>query len=122
MTTLNQRVKELNFEKIDIEDFLDTGIDNLIKLEYAFETGDIDKKRKIIATVFPDKIHIENGVLRTARINEAKRYIYLIDNDLSENKKGQNRNKSVLSCQVGMPVQISNLFLCDLRKVVGLDL
>jgi site-specific DNA recombinase len=102
MTGLNGRLQELNLEHIDIEELLETGIDNLIKLEYAYEVGDIDKKREIIAAVFPDKLHIENGVLRTPRVNEAMRYIYQLENDLPKNKKGQVKNKFGLSSQVGM--------------------
>ncbi len=30
------------------------------------------------------------------------KYIYMIDSNLGENKKGQNRNKSVLSSKVGV--------------------
>jgi site-specific DNA recombinase len=102
MTGLNGRLQELNLEHIDIEDLLETGIDNLMKLEYAYEVGDIDKKREIIAAVFPDKLHIENGILRTPRVNEAMRYIYLMESDLSKNKKGQVKNKFGLSSQVGV--------------------
>ena len=102
MTALNHRLEELNLEKIDIEELLETGIDNLMKLDYAYEMGDIDKKREIIAAVFPDKIRIENGVLRTPRVNEAMKYIYLMDSELSGKKKGQIRSHSDLSFKVGM--------------------
>jgi len=37
--------------------------------------------------VFPDKMEIENGVLRTGRVNEAIRYIYLMDSELPSKKK-----------------------------------
>lgn len=112
MTTLNGRLMELSLEKVDIEELLILGIDNLIKLEYAYEAGDIDKKREIIAAVFPDKIHIENGFIRTQRVNEAMRYIYLMESNLSENKKGQVKNKFDLSCNVGMAGCILNSLYC----------
>lgn len=35
----------------------------------------MDKKREIIAAISPDKFHIENGALRTVRINEVIRGI-----------------------------------------------
>ena len=35
-------------------------------------------------------------------VNEAVKYIYMIDSNLDHNKKGQTRNKSDLSCEVGM--------------------
>lgn len=67
--------QKLNSEKIDIEQLLQLGIENLLKLNYVYEIADIDKKRKIIASVCPDKLEIENGSLRTVRVNEVVRII-----------------------------------------------
>jgi site-specific DNA recombinase len=99
---LNKLLIKLSSEKIDIEEMLDIGLDNLLKLNIAYQAGDIERKREIISAVFPDNLHIENGVLRTTRVNETIKYIYLIDNKLVENKKGQTKNKFDLSCQVGV--------------------
>ena len=99
---LNSQLAKLNSEKIDIEQLLQLGIENLLKLDYAYEIADIDKKREIIAAVCPDKLEIENGSLRTVRVNEVVRVIWQKDNELQGNKKGQNRNKSDLSSQVGV--------------------
>ena len=52
--------------------------------------------------MFPEKLHFENSSLRTGRVNEAVKFIYMIDGDLSGNKKGQAKNKFDLSCKVGM--------------------
>ncbi len=81
---------------------MDKGIDILLKLDYIYETADIEKKREVISSMFPEKMHFENSSLRTGRINEAVKYIYMIDSNLGGNKKGQNRNKSVLSSVVGV--------------------
>jgi len=51
--------------------------------------------------MFPEKMHFENNVLRTGRINEAVRLIYLLDKGFRGNKKGQNGDYSILSSQVG---------------------
>gem|GEM_PF-3303632 len=88
--------------KITVNFCLDKGIDNLIKLDYIYENADIDKKREVISSMFPEKLHFQNDSLRTGRINEVVRYIYMINNDLDGNKKGQNGIDSILSCQVGM--------------------
>jgi hypothetical protein len=63
--------------------------------------------RRILGGVFvskteniPDKMEIENGVLRTGRVNEVIRYIHLMNSELS--KKKQIKNKFDLSCVVGM--------------------
>ena len=47
-------------------------------------------------------MHFEKSSLRTGRVNEAVRYIYMIDSALGENKNRTNENKSHLSCDVGM--------------------
>ena len=52
--------------------------------------------------MFPEKLHFENSSLRTGRVNEAVKFIYMIDSNLGGNKKGQAKNKSALSCKVGV--------------------
>lgn len=79
---LNAQMAKLNMEKIDIDELLETGIDNLLKLDYAFEIADMDKKREIIAAICPDKLNIENGRLRTVRINEVARISWQKNNEL----------------------------------------
>jgi len=87
---------------INIKSLLDKGIDNLLGLDHIYETADIDKKREVISSMFPEKLHFENSSLRTGRVNEAVKYIYMINSNLGENKKGQNGFDPTLSCQVGM--------------------
>ncbi|GAA4930359.1 recombinase family protein [Mucilaginibacter defluvii] len=89
-------------DQINIADLLNQGIDKLLKIDCAYETGTIEEKRQIIGSMFPEKFNFEKNSLRTGRVNEAARLIYQINNELSGNKKGQNGNKSILSCQVGM--------------------
>lgn len=99
---LQAKLDGLSHNDINLKALLDKGIDNLLKLDYIYETADIDKKREVISSIFPEKLHFENRSLRTGRVNEAVQYIYLINNDLQQNKKGQIRKKSDLSCEVGM--------------------
>lgn len=53
-------------------------------------------------SMFPEKMGFENKALRTGRVKEAVRIIYLINSELGKNKKGQNGNSSILSSQVGV--------------------
>jgi hypothetical protein len=99
---LDSQLAKLNSEKIDIDELLTAGIDNLLKLEYAYEITDMDKKREIIVAVCPDKIYIENGALRTFRVNEIIRLIWQKDSELQKNKKGQNKTEFTLSSVVGV--------------------
>ncbi len=98
---LEAKLSGLAHNDINIKDLLDKGIDILLKLDYIYETADIEKKREVISSMFPEKLHFENSSLRTGRINEAVKYIYMIDSNLGGNKKGQVKNKFDLSSQVG---------------------
>ncbi len=102
MEKLQAKLNGLSHNDINLKALLDKGIDNLLKLDYIYETADIDKKREVISSIFPEKLYFENSSLRTGRVNEAVRYIYMIDSNLHDNKKGQTRNNSDLSCEVGM--------------------
>ena len=88
---------------MDIKGLLDKGIGQLLQLDTIYKNADIEKKREVISSMFPEKLHFENNVLRTGRINEAVKLIYLLDKGSSGNKKGQNGNYSILSSQVGLP-------------------
>jgi site-specific DNA recombinase len=85
----------------DVPGLLDAGIDNLLKLDYIYEDGQIDRKRTVISSMYPEKLTFDGDRLRTNRINEAARIIYTLDKGLDKNEKGQNGNIPVLSSQVG---------------------
>ncbi len=99
---LEAKLNNFNNNPLDIKHLLDKGIDQLLKLDIIYDNADIEKKREIINSMFPEKLHFENNSLRTGRINEAIKFIYLIDSELDESKRGQNGAYSILSSQVGM--------------------
>ena len=99
---LEAKLSSLSHNDINIKDLFDKGIDILLKLDYIYETADVDKKREVISSIFPEKLHFEKSSLRTDRVNEFIKFIYLIDSNLGGNKKGQIKNKFDLSCNVGM--------------------
>ena len=87
-------------DQVDIKDLLDKGINNLLKLDNLYETADIEKKREIISSMYPEKMTFNGFSFRTSHINEVARMIYSLDEDYSENKNRTNGNNSSLSCQV----------------------
>jgi len=107
-------------DHVDIKDLLDKGIDNLIKLEHIYETSDIEKKREIISSMYPEKMTFDGFSFRTNRINEAVRLVYSMGEGYSENKNRTNGNNSNLSCQVGLDRQSSNLILGNLEQIQSL--
>ncbi len=99
---LEAKLSGCNNDNVNIKSLLDKGVDNLLRLDYIYGNADIDKKREVISSMFPEKLHFENNSLRTGRVNEAVMCIYKINSNLDQNKRGQNKFDSVLSSQVGM--------------------
>ncbi len=84
----------------DIEQYIDKALYNLAHLDERYEKADIQTKREIIGSIYPEKIEFSESTYRTSRINEAVSLIYKLDAAFRENKKGQISIKTDLSCQV----------------------
>ena len=80
---------------------LDAGMDNLLKLDYIYQDGEIEKKREVIGSMYPEKLTFDGERLRTTRINEAARIIYTLDKALEEKENRTSDNFINLSGQVG---------------------
>ncbi len=84
--------------KINVVDLLDRGMKKLLMLDAIYEMGEIEKKREVINSIFPEKFSFSKFGDRTGRLNEAIRIIYTLDKDSGGNKKGQSGLNSALSC------------------------
>ncbi len=80
-----------NNETGEIKDLLNKGIKTLLRLDYIYENGDIEKKREIISSIYPEKMSFDGFTLRTNRINEVTRLKYNMDEGSSKIKRGQTR-------------------------------
>ena len=99
---LDAKLSANNHDKVDSNDLLKKGVNNLLKLDFIYENGDTEKKREIISSMYPEKMTFDGFLVRTIHINEVARLIYSMDVGFSENKNRTNQNNSSLSCQVGM--------------------
>ncbi len=99
---LEAKLSATNHDKLDFNGLLTKGVNNLLKLDYVYETGDIEKKREVISSMYPEKMTFDGFSVRTNRINEVARLIYSMDVGSSENKNRTSGNNSSLSCEVGM--------------------
>src|SRR5690606_27857321 len=99
---LQARLSTCTYDHVDIDDLLDKGVNNLLKLDYIYESGDIAKKREIIGSMYPEKLTVDGLARRSTRLNEATSYIYMLDKELGQNKNRTSLKFSNLSCQVGM--------------------
>ena len=83
-----------------IEKLLDKAISTLSHIDELYEKADIDKKREIIGSIFPEKICFDGNECRTTRVNEAVQYIYQINSELCKTKNRKVSDISQLSCLV----------------------
>ena len=111
---LSERVKN---EKLEIKDQLNsfehdnTSLDSLIKgalrtlqnYSNIYRLAGIKEKRKMLGSMFPEKIQISGGKARTGRLNSVIQLILLKNNELQEQKKGQIDEFINLTSLVGPP-------------------
>jgi site-specific DNA recombinase len=119
---LEVKLSACDDSQVSIDQLLNRGLDNLLKLDYIYETGDIEKKREVIGSMYPEKLTFDGFVLRTSRVNEAVRFIYMMNSELGVNKNRTNGKNSNLSCQVGLTGKISNQIYQDLKLINRLSM
>jgi site-specific DNA recombinase len=91
ITRLEAQLTDSVADNFNIEPLWDKAISNLSQLDYLYKTRDVIQKRKIIGSMFPEKLTFDGFQYRTARVNEALNSIMLIDSKLKGKKKGQIR-------------------------------
>jgi site-specific DNA recombinase len=85
---------------IYINELLRSAFNNLYHLHSLYENGTIREKRKIIGSIYPEKLVFDGFQYRTARLNEAVRLIYTMDNGFNEIKNRKDGNILCLSGEV----------------------
>lgn len=83
-----------------INELIGDTVDHLMKLDTLYEFADVIDKRKIVGSIFREKLVFENGHYRTASVNEPVRCIYLINKALEGKKNGTSCDFSSLSHEV----------------------
>ncbi len=107
-------------ETTDIEPLLNKAISNISQLDVLYSNGSITQKRKIISSMFPEKLTYDGFQYRTNRVNKAISIMWLIDKQLESKKNGTSCEIPNLSQEVNSMVPFSNHFLYDLKKLVQL--
>ncbi len=92
-------------DDIEVEDSIETllnkGIKSLLSLDRRYIEADIEDKRKIIGSMYPEKLRFDGQRLRTNRVNEVAMRICKIDRLLQRKRGRTNGDNSDLSSQVG---------------------
>ena len=84
----------------NIEPLWDKAISSISQLDVLYEKGTVTQKRKIIGSMFPEKLTFDGFQYRTTRINEALNLMLLINSKIQGKKNGTNLLNSDLSHQV----------------------
>ena len=87
-----------NTWRIDL--LLRKAVENLANLVQLYENADVNQKRKIIGSIYPEKIIFDGMQHRTTLLNEAVALIYSVDKGCRENKNGQIEQNFDLSSKV----------------------
>ena len=80
-------------EKID--GLLDKALYNLAHIDERYEKADINGKRKIIGSIYPEKLIYDGCIYRTTNMNEAVTTIYKIGELFRGKEKGLNLEKKI---------------------------
>jgi site-specific DNA recombinase len=80
------KLKQSNSESIDYGALIDGALLRLNMLFKLYRNGNIEEKRLIIGSTFPEKLKIFENKCRTANMNSAVHLIYLINNKLGRKK------------------------------------
>ena len=75
----------------------------LSRLDILYQEGDIRTKREIISSIFPEKICFDGNECRTFRVNEAARFMFMINSELQNKKNRKRGDLSLLSGLVASP-------------------
>lgn len=102
----------------EIEPLLNIAISSISQLDVLYTKGSVTQKRKIVGSMFPEKLTFDGFQYRTTRVNEAINLMVLINKKLENKKNGTNHLFSDLSHEVIPLVQNSNYLLQDLRRLV----
>lgn len=97
INSLENRLYAIKEEpKIAIDSLLDKALDVVCNIDKLYEEADVESKRKIIGSIYPENLTYSDHTFRTGRMNEAFKLIYQIDSKLGGGKKSTKPNKSAL--------------------------
>jgi site-specific DNA recombinase len=76
----------------EIKDLVASALKKVANIDRRYENGDIEEKRIILGSMFPDFLEFDGTKHRTPRLNSAIALIYQSNNKLQSQKK---RDKSL---------------------------
>ncbi|HEY8929833.1 MAG TPA: recombinase family protein [Mucilaginibacter sp.] len=100
---LEAQLSELPKNAVTGEDVINTAVTALSQLEILFNTDDMDRKRMVIGSMFPEKLWFDGAEHRTTRLNDGARVMYQINSELQKKKRRASNDNSYLPSWVRPP-------------------
>lgn len=97
---LSKDYEQTDLKNISTEKLLEKAFHGLINVGFLYDSGDIETKREIIGSIFPDKLVFDGINYRTTKMDILARHIFQIKSDLDKNKKRKSEQISCFSCFV----------------------
>ena len=82
---------------------MDKAVTVLTNLDVLYQISDMNVRREIIGSIYPEKFTFEDIQHRTARVNEVASLIYQISNELTAKKEWASDDKTCLPTWVRPP-------------------
>ncbi|MGB5930271.1 MAG: recombinase family protein, partial [Cyclobacteriaceae bacterium] len=76
---------------------LEKALNIALNIEKLYEEADLMRKRKLIGTIYPEKLVYANNRHRTTRVNEVFRLLYAVNREIEGKKKGTSQQNCDLS-------------------------
>lgn len=105
ITVLEAKLTGSSQAEKSIDGLLNQAVSNLCRLDSLYEEGTVAQKRKIIGSIYPEKLIFDGFQYRTTRLNEAVRLIYTLGDGFSEIKNRKSIRNLCLSGEV-VPTRI----------------
>jgi site-specific DNA recombinase len=100
---ITSNLKNLNTTNSEYKGLIENAFNHLENFRQTYANTAIEHKKKLISSIFPEKIEFDGKKCRTTRINDVLRYILQVDRDLPQNKMGQISKNISLSRLVETP-------------------
>ena len=97
---LEAKLEAVKPQWTNIEPLFKQAIGNISKLDVLYANGSVAQRRKIIGSIFPEKLTFDGNNFRTTKVNEIITYLSLVSKDLQSKKIGTNLYKKDLSHKV----------------------
>ena len=110
----------LNDYQKDLREYISFGLKLIQNLETFFENSDIRIKKKLLSSIFEDKIEFDGEKYRTPKFTEGFQFIFHKIKKLQDLEKEKGDTFSDISLNVPLTTPFSNSFYQNLIDIYGL--